>query len=143
MDIKIIEKLGAGYAGTVYLVESSGKKYIYKIEKMEDAEAYERQVDFDIVAQKNPKYFMTLKDHGIINSCQHEQPIPKRVDKNLRDRMIKKNKSSVCYYLIYEPVLKSTLKQLGERVYTIKATYKKMVSDVVGAVNVMPVAASK
>ena len=33
MEVKLIKKLGSGLMGTVFLVESEKKKYIYKIEK--------------------------------------------------------------------------------------------------------------
>ncbi len=137
MDIKIVKELGSGVMGTVYLIESSGKKYVYKIEKMENPEAYNRQIIFDReVAQKNPKYFLTLKSYGIINFCPHKQPIPKWVTGSFRENLIKKNKSESCYYLVYGPVLKSTLAQLGSSIYEKKTMYKKMIQDVITAINI-------
>ena len=70
MDIKIIKQLGQGVMGTVFLAESAGRRYIYKIEKMNDPDIYERQVDFDTnVAKFYPDYFLTLKYRPQWSDC--------------------------------------------------------------------------
>ncbi len=138
MDIRVIREIGAGVSGTVYLVESGKKKYIYKIEKILDTEAYERQVDFDEkVAKFYPNTFLTLKSHGIINSCKHKQFLPKFVKGAFRKALEKKDKSHICIFLLYEPVLKYTLDSIRDKLYSNQNLYLKMAYDLIFAIDTM------
>jgi serine/threonine protein kinase len=140
MNIELIKKLGQGVQGTVYLVESDKKKYIYKLEKMQNSEMYERQVDFDSkIAQNFPDYFLTLKSYGIINFCNHKQPIPKWIIGKFRKKLEKKNCASKCFYLIYSPVLKRTLDSMFARVMNSSKLYLTMVYDILYALNILKI----
>lgn len=145
MDIKFIKELGHGVEGTVYLIESDKKQYIYKIEKYGRynprdailAHPYWRQVDFDFtVAQKHPDKFMTLKSHGILNGCEHDQPIPDFITGKFRKNLIEKNKSTMCYFLIYSPVLKHTWKDFMAASPSRKKYYSAL-RQIIDQINIM------
>lgn len=139
MNIEIIKKLGEGVQGTVYLVKSSNKKYIYKIEKYKPGEpddAYSRQVEFDKFANEHPDKFMTLKSHGIIENCDHIQPIPKWAQGKFKKSLEDKNKSTTCFYLMYSPIYKYTLGHMS-KVYNSSKLYLSMLEQILEQVHLM------
>jgi hypothetical protein len=148
MDIKIIKKLGSGVNGTVYLAESNREKYIYKIEKYEPEASdvkfihcYDRQVDFDKkVAQKYPNKFMSLKSHGIIEHCNHKQPIPNWAKGKFRKELVAKNKFPSCYFLLYQPILKYTFADVRDKIHANDQLYFKVMYQVIEQVNIIKMA---
>jgi serine/threonine protein kinase len=79
-DFKIIKKLGQGMIGTVYLIESRGSNYAYKIEhilkkdtiKSKTSKLY-REISFCKFIKKYPNQFIQLIDYDIIGDCGHFQ----------------------------------------------------------------------
>lgn len=146
MDIKIIKKLGSGVMGTVFLIESGGYKYIYKIEKYKPDKkplqhAYERQIDFDQnVAKFHPDKFLTLKSWGILSDCKHKQPIPDWIRGKFRKELGEKNKLPTCYFLIYAPVLKYTFADLQDKIYSTPRLWYRAFYQLIDQVNIMHIA---
>lgn len=123
-SIEVLKKLGNGVLGTVYLIKINGKKYIAKIEKISENEikyntSYTlwREIDFSKFTAKYPDYFMTLKSWTITNNCQHTQPTANINNTKIKNQLEKKNKSTKCSILIYDPVLDDTLKNFYEKLY--------------------------
>jgi serine/threonine protein kinase len=116
MNIKIGKKLGVGYMGSVYSARVDGVECIYKIEKLDveyDTKSpYKRQVDFNDWAKQYPDKFMTLISHGVINTCNHKQPLPPQVRGKFKKELEDKNKLEKCYYLVYRPILDGTIKTI-------------------------------
>lgn len=143
MDIKIIKKLGEGVNGTIYLINSSGKEYIYKIEKyISESQPYKdsfiRQVDFDNkVALYHPDKFLKLKSYGFINECKHIQPIPSWIKGKHKKDLVKKNKMPLCSYLIYAPVLKFTLQSIKEKIIQSDKLYFNMMFQLIDQLNIL------
>lgn len=149
MDIKIIKQIGQGLVGTVYLInygstsntkgqpQKKDTKAIYKIEKIIDLDNYNRQIDFDeTVAKKYPGAFLNLEQYGIINNCTHIQEIPNDItDKKLKNKLIKKNESTRCCFLIYTPVLDGTLENI--KTSLTKKQRNDMVYQIVYKINIM------
>jgi serine/threonine protein kinase len=138
MNIKIIKTLGSGVMGTVYLAESGKTRYIYKIEKMDDVDIYNRQVDFnEMVGNQYPNSFLILKSHGVIDECDHKQPIPKWATGAFRKHLVNKNKHTKCFYLLYTPVLDCTFRDIINKVFKNNRLYLKMAYDIMSAINLM------
>jgi serine/threonine protein kinase len=143
MEVKLLKKLGAGVNGTAYLAESKGKKYVYKIEKYVPESAplkhsYYRQVDFDEkVAQKHKDKFMTLKQHGIINECQHKQAIPHWAKGTHKKKLIAKNGATECFFLLYEPVLSHTVHSMSKEIFASPKLWRKMCYQLVEQMNIL------
>lgn len=146
MDVKLERKLAHGVMGTVYLARVGKKSYIYKLEKV-DKDAVERmdlsvpffrQIDFDKqVAQRYPKNFLTLKSWGIVNACNHRQPIPHWASGDFRKELEKKNKSTVCVFLMYGPVLQFSWEELRPTIFKSKAKYHGAVVHLLKAISVL------
>lgn len=140
MDIQIIKKLGQGAEGTVYLAKVKNKKYIYKIEKLnfEAKIAYDRQIEFnDTIAKKYPNKFMTLKSHGIIEDCDHIQPIPEWANAANKKFWEQKNEEKSCSYLMYSPILTGTLDSIHSKLLKNKKLYLDAYKQLVESVNIM------
>ena len=117
MEVKTGKKLGAGVIGTVYQGTYQKRPCIVKVEKfdgdMSTRGSYARQIHFDNdVARKMPDRFMILLGHGVMNSCDHKQPIEEQAPKDVKKSLQKKNKLKRCYVLYYAPILKYTLKDV-------------------------------
>lgn len=142
MDIKIIEKLGSGWNGSIYLVQSGNAVYIYKIEKWEQNEnekqdKYFRQVEFDKFAQQYPDKFMILKSHGIINDCEHIQAIRDDMPKEIAKRTRKKNKLTQCYFMMYYQIYPFTFDKIKQKVLSDEKLWGDMMYQVVEQINIL------
>ncbi len=144
MDIKIIKELGHGLSGTVYLAESGKRKFIYKIEKYVLSEKsllgtrYWRQVYFNgKVACYHPDKFMTLISHGVIYDCEHKQPIPKHISKELELSLKEKNKLTTCYYLMYKPILQQTWLDARDKIFSSKKKWYGAMYKIIEQVDIM------
>ena len=134
-SLKVIKELGHGVIGTTYLVEIDKKKYIAKIEKINEkdikydtSKSLWREIEFSKFASKYPEHFMTLKSFEIINLCEHKQPDPPSFIQGIRrEDLINQNKSTFCSKLVYSPVLDHTW---GEYVneLNLKKNIKKLYS---------------
>lgn len=139
MNIKIKKKLGVGVNGTVYLVNYGDTPSIMKIEKYDNdvttKSTYIREVIFaKDVCNKHPDNFMQLKYYGVMENCDHTQPIPKWVDNNTKKKIINKNKLHRCSVLIYSPVMYYTWK---DRPRMSKKQYYTAVKQLVKSVDIM------
>jgi hypothetical protein len=112
MDLKIEKKIGEGVNGTVYTGEFNSIKCIIKKEKYDNdtstKSCFIREIQFAEFAKKYPEYFMQLIYHGVIEQCDHKQPIPTWADRELRKKLVAKNKLTRCSMLVYTPVLNYT-----------------------------------
>jgi hypothetical protein len=151
MDVQIKKQLGSGWIGTVYLASVKDrskpgavrKDVIYKIEKAkityEMTHTYPRQIVFDAFARKHPDRFMTLVQHGVLESCSHIQKLepdaPLHVKKAFDAQQKKFANVKTCYYLMYEPVLEGTLNSIMHKL--TRREYIDMVIQLVESINLL------
>lgn len=145
----VIKELGSGGNGTVYLVDVDGEKLIYKIEKLDVwdekkplTSEYLRQVKFDELAQKHPDKLMTLKGHGIIKNCSYVHPWPASEIKNKERarRFLRKNGQSDCYYLLYQPYLDGSSKDVYDKMLQNKTMYIDFVKQMLNIISIISAA---
>lgn len=115
--IKILEKIGHGMMGTIYLASYKNKKYAYKIEHVLEEDVinknnlkYEiwREIDFcKKVANKYPEYFIELLSYDIIDMCEHKQKYSYDLSifpQWLKDKFLALAESSYCSRKVYSLV---------------------------------------
>ena len=141
MDIKIKRKLGTGVMGTVYLSEINGIKSITKIERyngdMTTKSPYIRQLKFNELAKKYPNNFLVLVFSGVVEKCEHDNPIirKKRFNKNKMQYLMKINKWEKCSLLSYKPVLDG---DLGSIIHKLNSKQSKnALYQIVTCLNIM------
>lgn len=140
-NIKIIKKIGEGWAGAVYKCKIGNIYGIYKIEKNDDfyngyKSNYIRQIDFsNNLGNKYSDRFLTLENSGIIFNCDYISQIPNNMPKYLKEEKIKSNKINTCSYLIYTPILDGTLRQVLNKLTNIE--YKSMVNYIFDSIDIM------
>lgn len=120
MELKTTKKLGAGIFGTAYLATLNRVPCVTKIEKYDGdlsmTSPYLRQVEFNQLASQHPDKFMSLLNHGVVETCTHQQKKPGSfMDKTILRAMKKRAQYKRCYYLSYTPILKGTLESLLPR----------------------------
>jgi len=116
-NIQIINKLGAGMFGTVYLIKHNNKKYALKIQKVfkkdikkdYKSEIWRELSFFKYINKLNEdeiKFFMKLYEYRFYNKCKHKQIRPK---KTKNKEMLKLDKSNWCLEYITDYKGKNTL----------------------------------
>lgn len=147
-NIQLIKKIGSGGNGTAYLAEYNNIKMIYKIEKMDEYDKtnpltseYYRQIDFnENIAINNPNKFLVLKSHGIIYDCEYKHPGWNTLDKmpeHRKQRFIRKNNQSNCYYLLYYPYLDGDFKSIKNLIYDNSQLYIDFMYQIIDSINIM------
>jgi hypothetical protein len=143
-DYKIINELGFGMRGTVYLVskkDNRNKKYAMKIEHILESDIKNpnssvwKEINFSKnFGNKYPDQFITLLDYDIINNCKHIQKYPLNLNIfNLKKQNEFKELSLSPYcmrkiYTLIDGVLKDIIKTLS---------HKQIYSMIIQVVNIL------
>ena len=121
-NVKIIEKLGSGNYGNVYLVEYNNNKYALKIEYIEEKDVNNnlssniwREIYFaENFAIKYPDFFMNIYSHDIIEKCK-EIKTNKQIFIDKNDNVKKDYYCSRKLYSLIETTLsKLNIKKINE-----------------------------
>jgi serine/threonine protein kinase len=134
-NVKIIEKLGAGMMGTIYLVKYNNKKYAMKIEHItEDNKniilngGLYRELDVYEYINKmkrcDQSFFIKLHGYEIYDNCKHIQIRPNKTNKILLNYLKPLDESPFCLKTLIDYKGKYTLKDfLISNTITVKETY--------------------
>jgi hypothetical protein len=148
LNMKVVKELASGGNGTAYLVIKNGKQLVLKVEKQDVHDKdkpltseYLRQVDFNELAKKHPDKFMVLSGHGIIKKCSYIHPLTSRFinhkDENRRRRFKRKNSSTECYWLLYEPFLDGVFESVKEEVMNNDKLWYSFIDQMLDIISIL------
>lgn len=118
LEIKNAKLLGSGYSGNVYEVSRGNQKFIQKVYhtnkdniRPDISEPAWCEIEFSRFTKKFPQYFMALHSFSFISDCNFKPIMPDGLihDKKAFKKHTKRDSSSVCAVLLYQPVMKETV----------------------------------
>lgn len=148
-NLELIEELGSGWNGTIFKVKNidTQEEYILKIEKLDQydldnklSSEYFRQVDFDEkISSLYSDKFMVLVNHGIIENCDYIHPktdeVMEKANKVRKERFIRKNSQTSCYYLLYRPILDGTFRRVKDLIRNDEKLLNDFLIQIVESIN--------
>lgn len=149
-NLELISELSSGWNGTIYKVKNANnnKEYILKLEKLDEYDEnnnltseYYRQVDFDErISSVNPDKFMILKNHGIVLNCDYEHPkrdeVIEKANYTRKQRFLRKNSQTKCYYLLYKPILDGTFNDVKNIIKQNELELCQFILQIVSSINI-------
>jgi serine/threonine protein kinase len=142
-ELEIINELGSGMFGTVFLVKNKrDKKYAMKIthitkDEMEKDGRVTRMLRFcKTTGKKYKKYFMQLLAHDIIDECKFEHTIPfTPASKGFQQHLKQMAKSSLCARFVF-PVAEKIL-SMSNYYKGTRSEYISTSAQIINIINLM------
>jgi hypothetical protein len=98
---------------------------------------YFRQINFnEKIAKKYPNKFMTLIKYDIIKNCDFKHQVLENIDYKKKERFMRKQSQLNCFYLLYEPVLDGTYKDIKEEIINNEELLLDFLIQIIESINI-------